>query len=86
MWRRGDGTVADLECLDLGSEEGLYAVRLCDGFGLADGFLIVFCEVEDQASAGRICVLSVMRSDEPLTPASLEILRCRRVIAEERLV
>jgi len=56
-----------------------------DGFGLADGFRVIFCEEPQGEPEGKICVLSVMRADEAFSPATLEILRAREVVARERL-
>lgn len=84
FWSRGDVCVADLECFHLGNEE-LFAVRIADGFGLADGFHVVFCEIPIPDPSGTLCVLSVMRDDEPFSPVTLDILRGRAVIAQVRL-
>lgn len=84
FWQEGDTCVADLDCFQV-SNEGLFAVELADDFGLADGFRVVFCEVPIPEPEGTICVLSVMRTDEPFTAAALAILRGRELVARERL-
>ena len=84
FWTRGDACVADLECFQLENED-LFVLRIEDGFGLADGFHVVFCEVPIADPSGTLCVLSVMRSDEPFSPVTLNILRGRAVIPQERL-
>ena len=84
FWQEGDTCVGDLECFQI-PNEGLFAVTLADGFGLADGFRVVFCEEPIPEPDGTICVLSVMRLDEPFTAAALEILRGRELVARERL-
>jgi hypothetical protein len=63
----------------------MFEALVSDGFGLADGFRIIFCEEPDREPDGKICVLSVMRADEAFSPATLEILRAREVVARERL-
>ncbi len=84
FWPRGDSRVADLECFQLEKEE-LFVLRIEDGFGLADGFHVVFCEIPVAEPSGMLCVLSVMRSDEPFSSVTLNILCGRAVIAQERL-
>jgi hypothetical protein len=84
FWQEGDTRVADLDCFQIPGER-LFAVTLSDGFGLADGFQVVFCEEPMPEPEGTICVLSVMRVDEAFTTAALEILRGREVVARERL-
>ena len=84
FWTRGDACVADLDCFQIPNEE-LFVVTVTDGFGLADGFHVVFCEEPIPEPGGTICVLSVMRADEALAGTALEILRCREVIARQRL-
>ena len=84
FWNRGDVCVGDLDCFQIPHEE-LFAVTVTDGFGLADGLHVVFCEESAPEPCGTICVLSVMRMDEPFSVAALEILRGREVIARERL-
>jgi hypothetical protein len=85
FWRRGDRQVLDLECFEIG-DEGLNAVRITDGFGLSEGFNAVFCEIANSASSlTTLCVLSIMRTDEPFSAAAIEILRGRATIAGERL-
>lgn len=84
FWQEGDGHVADLDYFQIPNER-LFAVELAEDFGLADGFLIVFCEVQTPEPDGTICVLSVMRVDEPFTAAALAILRGRERVARERL-
>jgi hypothetical protein len=56
-----------------------------DDFGLADGFHVVFCEEPIPEPFGTLCVLSVMRTDEAFSDATIEILRSREVVARERL-
>lgn len=84
FWTRGDSHVADLDCIQVPNEE-LFVVTLTDGFGLAEGFRIVFCEESIMEPYGTVCVLSVMRIDEPFSAAAIEILRGREVVARERL-
>lgn len=84
FWQRTDTMVADLGCRRIAGET-LYALDLADGYGLADGFQIIFCEVPNSGPDGTICVLAVMRADERLTATTLEILRGRERIARERL-
>jgi hypothetical protein len=84
FWQKGDTRVADLDCFPVPSE-GLFAVELADDFGLADGFRVVFCALPMPEPEGTICVLSVMRADEPFTAAALAILRGRELVARERL-
>lgn len=84
FWRRGSTHIGDLECYQIEQEE-LFVVRVADGFGLADGFHIVFCELPIPEPEGTLCILSTMRNDEPFTDATLNILRGRAVIAGERL-
>lgn len=83
-WQSGDNRVADLDCSRVSNEE-LFTLELADGYGLADGFRIVFCEVSAPEPNGTVCVLSVMRSDEAFTPAIRDILRGREQIARERI-
>lgn len=84
FWTRGDAFVADLGCFQIRNEE-LFVVTVSDGFGLADGFHVVFCEEPIPEPFGTLCVLSVMRTDEPFSDATIEILRSREVVARERL-
>ena len=84
FWLRGDAIVADLECFQIPNEE-LFVVQVTDGFGMAEGFQVVFCEVSMPEPLGTICVLSVMRVGEPFSDATLNILRGREIIARERL-
>lgn len=84
FWNRGDAHAADLDCMRIPNEE-LFVVTVTDGFGLADGFNVVFCEVPIPEPDGTLCVLSVMRIDERFSDAAIEILRCREVVARERL-
>lgn len=84
FWTRGDARVADLDCIQVPNEE-LFVVTVTDGFGLAKGFRVVFCEESIPEPDGTVCVLSVMRTDEPFSAAAIEILRCREVVARERL-
>lgn len=83
FWKRGDRSVADLDCFPLQSS-GLFVVTVTDGFGLADGFQIVFCEEPEPEPGGTVYVLSVMRTDEPFSAVTLEILRGREIVAQER--
>jgi hypothetical protein len=85
FWQHADSRVADLNCFRIPGET-LFILELADGFGLADGFRIIFCEVPNPGPNGTICVLAVIRSDDPLTATTLEILRGRERIARERLV
>ena len=82
FWSRGDACVADLDCCQIPNQE-LFVVAVTDGFGMADGFHVVFCEETEPGDT--ICILSVMRVDEPFSDAAIEILRGREVIARERL-
>lgn len=84
FWSRGDTLVADLGCFQIPNEE-LFVLTVSDGFGLADGFQVVFCEESIPEPKGTICILSVMREDEPFSAAALEILRGREIVARERL-
>lgn len=83
-WCCGDRLVADLECFQI-PDENLVVLELSDGYCLADGFRIVFCEVPAPEPEGTICILSVMRNDGPFSAMMLEILRGRQTIARERL-
>lgn len=83
-WRQGDTQVADLECTRIPGET-LFVLEVSDGYGLADGFRAVFCEVSNPQPDGTVCILAVMRADEPLTATTLDILRGRERIARERL-
>lgn len=83
-WTRDDRRVADLEWFPIGAD-GLLALRIDEGFGLAEGFLVVFCELSTPEPEGTLCVLSVMRNDERFTTAALAILHGREAIARERL-
>ena len=85
FWQHADSQVADLICFRIPGQ-ALFVLELADGFGLAGGFRIVFCEGPNPDPAGTICVLAVLRSDEPLTDTIIEILRGRERIARERLV
>jgi hypothetical protein len=84
FWAREATRVADLECRPIPNER-MFEALVNDGFGLADGFRIIFCEEPDREPDGKICILSVMRADEAFSPATLEILRAREVVARERL-
>jgi hypothetical protein len=84
FWRKGDPQVADLDCFRI-PHEGMFAIELADDFGLANGFRVIFCEIPMPEPDGTICVLSIMRADEPLTDAALVILLGRERIARERL-
>ena len=84
FWSRGDACVVDLDCYQIPNQE-LFVGTVTDGFGLADGFHVVFCEEAGPEPGGTICILSVMRVDEPFSEAAIEILRGREVIARERL-
>ncbi len=83
-FRQTGSPAADLNCFRIPGET-LFALELEDGFGLADGFRIIFCEVSNPEPDGTICVLAVIRADEPLTVATLKVLRGRERIARERL-
>ena len=83
-WSPGVTLVADLECRKI-PNEAMFEAFVTDGFGLADGYRIVFCEEPDGEPDAKICVLSVMRSDEELSPATFEILRAREAVVRERL-
>lgn len=63
----------------------MFALELEDGFGLADGFRVIFCEAPNPEGDGTICIVAVLRADEPLTRTTLQILRGRERIARERL-
>jgi hypothetical protein len=84
FWQHGDPGVADLDYFQV-PNEGFFVLVVADGFGLADGFRIIFCEDPIPEPDGTICLLSVMRLDEPLTAAMIEILRGRELVARERL-
>jgi hypothetical protein len=84
FWSRSDVFVADLDCHQIPNQE-LFVVKVTDDFGLADGFHVVFCEEAAPEPDGTICILSVMRVDEPFSDAAIEILRAREVVARERL-
>lgn len=84
FWSREVTRIADLECRQIPNER-MFEALVTDGFGLADGFRIIFCEEPEGELNGKICVLSVMRSDEVFSPATVEILRAREVVARERL-
>lgn len=45
----------------------------------------MFCEELVLEHEGALCVLSVMRIDEPFSDAAINILRSREVVARERL-
>jgi len=85
FWQHTDSQAGDLSCFRI-PDETLFVLDLADGFGMADGFRIVFCEGPNPEPDGTICVLAVMRSDESLTATTTEILRGRERIARERLV
>ena len=85
FWQRADSLVGDLNCFRI-PDETLFVLDLTDGFGLADGFRIVFCEGPNPEPDGTICVLAVIRSDESFTVTITEFLRGRERIARERLV
>jgi hypothetical protein len=84
FWSPGLTRVADLDCRPIPNESWFEAL-VTDGFGLADGFRIIFCEEPEREPDGKICVLSVMRTDEALSAATVEILRAREAIVRERL-
>lgn len=84
-WRVGEPFAGDLRCVPL-ADERLYELCVDDGFGLSDGFRVVFCEGPNPEPDGTICVLAVLRADEPFTPTLLTILRGREHVARERLV
>ena len=84
-WHHADSLAGDLNCFRI-PDETLFVLDLSDGFGMADGFRVVFCEGPNPEPDGTICVLAVMRSDESLTATTTEILRGRERIARERLV
>jgi hypothetical protein len=63
----------------------MFEALVTDGFGLAEGFRIIFCEEPDREPCGKICILAVLRTEEAFSPATLEILRAREVVARERL-
>lgn len=84
FWKRGDPRVADLECVQI-PDSGLFVAKLADGFGLAEGFNLVFREESNLHFGGTLCVLCVMKTDEPISAAMLDILRGREVVARERL-
>ena len=84
FWTRGEARVADLDCMQNPNEE-FFVVTVTDDFGLADGFHVVFYEEPLPEPDGILCVLSVMRMDEPFSNAAIEILRNREVVSRERL-
>ncbi len=83
-WEPTDKALADVTCRRI-SGEAFYALQIDDGYGVADGFRVVFCEVKRPEPEGTICVLAVLRSDELLTEATRSILRARERIAHERV-
>lgn len=83
FWRREDSWVADLSCRRI-PDEDLYMVTVTDGFGLAEGYEVVFCEEPKPEPDGLLWILSVMRRDEILSVAAIEILRARRAVVRER--
>lgn len=87
FWARGQAHGADLDCIRIPNEEGeeRFVVTVTDGFGLADGFYVVFCEEPIPELDGPLDVLPVMRTVEPFSTATLEILRSHEVVARERL-
>jgi len=86
FWRADDSTAGDLQCEPIPGER-MYVLRVDDGYGMADdGFRLVFCDGPNPVPDGTICVLAVLRADEPLTPVTRIILRGREQIARERLV
>ena len=85
FWRTSETRAGDLEGFRI-LNDGLFVAELSDGYGLSDGFRIVFCEVPNPSPDGTICVLAVMRADEPLTSTTLKILQGRERIARERLI
>jgi hypothetical protein len=84
FWERGDAQAGDLECFSIEGQQ-LFAARVDDGYGLADGFYVVFCDLPNPEPDGTICVISMMRIDELFTNLTLAILRGRMIIAQERL-
>ena len=84
FWKRGDDPIADLECVQI-PDSALFVAKISDGFGLAEGFNVVFCEEPAPLLGGTLCVLCVMQADEPFSAAMLEILRGREAVARERL-
>jgi hypothetical protein len=84
FWSSAATRVADLDCRRIPNER-MFEALVTDGFGLADGFRIIFCEEPDREPDGLICILSVMRTEEAFSSATFEILRAREVVARERL-
>ena len=84
-WRAGELFACDLSCVAVPGEQ-FYELRVDEGFGLTDGFRIVFCDGPNPVPDGTICVLAVLRGNEPLTPTMLAILRGREQVARERSV
>jgi hypothetical protein len=77
--------VGDVDCFQI-ANESLFVISSTDDFGLAgNGFRVVFCEMPSPEPIGTICVLSVLRADEPFTSVTLDILRGREIVARERL-
>jgi hypothetical protein len=50
FWSRGDACVADLDCYQIPNQE-LFVGTVMDGFGLADGFHVVFARRRAQDPA-----------------------------------
>ena len=82
FWKLGDASVADLGYRQI--DDGFHVATVSEGFGLAEGFRIVFCEVLNPEPHGTVWVLSVMRTDECFSTTVFEILQARRAIARER--
>jgi len=83
-WETSDTSLADVTCRRV-ADEAFYVLDIDDGYGIADGFQVVFCEVKRPEPDGTICVLAVLRSDEVLTESVRSILRARERIARERV-
>lgn len=83
-WSSGDSHAGDVDCVRI-PNTNLYSLMVSDGFGLAEGFRVVFCEESCPEPEGTICILSVMRDEEEFSPAAIEILCAREVVARERL-
>jgi len=82
FWRQGDSVVADLDFQELQGD--FYVATVAEGYGFAEGFRIVFCEEANPEPDGTVWVLSVIRTDECFSAATIEIFRARRAIARER--
>ena len=81
-WRRGDTIVCDVDCNSISPD--FFELVVHDDFGVTDGMRIIFCEESTPEPNGTIWVLSVMKRNEPLSAAALDIIFGRRAIVRER--